>query len=72
LFINFTSLLCSYNQGSFHHTQSQHSHPPTSKVKNAWYYTSTPPYAYSLLLIDFILPAAYQVATKHSNAVEKS
>jgi len=53
LFINFTSLLCSYNQGSFHHTQSQHSHPPTSKVKNAWYYTSTPPYAYSLLLIDY-------------------
>ena len=52
--------------------QSQHSHPPTAKVKNAWYYISTPPYAYFLILIDFILPAAYQVATNQSNAVVKS
>jgi hypothetical protein len=63
LLINFTSLPYNDHQGSFPDLQSQSSRPSTAKVKNAWYYTSTPPYAYVLLLINVILPAAYQVAT---------
>lgn len=72
LFLNFTSLLCNDHQGTFLHKHNQHPHPSTAKVKNVWYYTSTPPYANFWLLINFILPAVYQVATNQSDVVATS